>query len=135
MLEAQSGPPRPLAPPFLVTRILNRVNAEGTTRLDPPPVPWRRLTLGGLGVAAALALGLGWWFRTPDFASPETSAPAVTVLAMDMPGLLPDADSLWALSQRWDAPLAREWEFLLADAQDAARALSAAFLPQATPSF
>jgi hypothetical protein len=93
------------------------------------PVP---LWLKPVAAAAAFALVLAVWHgrRPPALpASPATTT--LTDLSLPLPAAWtpPDGGALLELSARWDDPLKRELELVLADAQAAGRSLAAAFLP------
>lgn len=129
MLPAPPAQHHPRTPPFLAARILHRLGGEFGRPTGPRGFSRRRLAPGGLAVAAAVALGLGVWLRSPTLSPPATPALPAIPPPLAVPTWLPDAGSLLAFSQRLDAPLAREWELLRADAQTAANTLADAFLP------
>jgi hypothetical protein len=110
-------------------RTLNRLTTAMPQRRHRVPVP---LWLKPVAAAAAFALVLAIWHaRRP----PTPPSPPVTTTLAGLPLPLPaawtppDGGALLELSAKWDDPLKRELELVLADAQAAGRSLAVTFLP------
>lgn len=134
-LARSSGRVRQAAPPFLAARVVNAVRADDSSRGRQPRLGLRRLAVGFsvAGLLALLTLMLGPW-RTREAMHLASATNATTIAppfqrGANLPFRLPDSASLMAYGARLDEPLEREWQYMVADAQAAARSLAANFIP------
>lgn len=121
---ARHSTARPEAPPFLRTRIMARVRAEGA---PAPAVPvWRPAAVVGVGLTVALGL----LFLPGKLPPPAvvSVAPRPADPALDLPRVVKGTD-LVRLVARIDEPLEEELQSVVNDARTALNSLAYNFVP------